>query len=186
MSYLEIARVLIEHGCQAADDLRELWTRIVFNMLVSNTDDHLRNHGFILVPGKGWRLSEAYDMNPVPDANGLKLNVGPADNALDLELARSVAGTFRVPAKQADEIIGSPELAGRLKAGGTQLLTRHVVREATGRDHVEAALVSTVDTEGRAFGPERSLACDGIVLAVGATPPVAIEAPTDSRLSIPD
>jgi len=97
--------VLIEHGCQAADDLRELWTRIVFNMLVSNTDDHLRNHGFILVPGKGWRLSEAYDMNPVPESHGLKLNVGPADNALDLELARSVAGTFRVPAKQADEII---------------------------------------------------------------------------------
>ena len=105
VSYLEIARVLIEHGCQAADDLRELWTRIVFNMLVSNTDDHLRNHGFILVPGKGWRLSEAYDMNPVPDSHGLKLNVGQADNALDLELARSVAGYFRVPAKQADEII---------------------------------------------------------------------------------
>lgn len=105
VSYLEIARVLIEHGCQAADDLRELWTRIVFNMLVSNTDDHLRNHGFILVPGKGWRLSEAYDMNPVPDSHGLKLNVGQADNALDLELARSVAGVFRVPAKQADKII---------------------------------------------------------------------------------
>jgi serine/threonine-protein kinase HipA len=105
VSYLEIAWVLIEHGCQAADNLRELWTRIVFNMLVSNTDDHLRNHGFILVPGKGWRLSEAYDMNPVPDSPGLKLNVGQTDNALDLELARSVAGFFRVPAKQADEII---------------------------------------------------------------------------------
>jgi serine/threonine-protein kinase HipA len=105
VSYLEIARVLIEHGCQAVDDLRELWTRIVFNMLVSNTDDHLRNHGFILVPGKGWRLSEAYDMNPVPDSHGLKLNVDQTDNALDLELARSVAGFFRVPAKQVDEII---------------------------------------------------------------------------------
>jgi serine/threonine-protein kinase HipA len=104
-SYLEIARVLIEHGCQASDDLRELWTRIVFNMLVSNTDDHLRNHGFILVPGKGWRLSETYDMNPVPDSHGLKLNVGQTDNALDLDLVRSVADYFRVPAKQADEII---------------------------------------------------------------------------------
>lgn len=105
VSYLEIAGALIEHGCQVADDLRELWTRIVFNMLVSNTDDHLRNHGFILVPGKGWRLSAAYDMNPVPDAHGLKLNVSQADNALDLELARSVAGFFRVSLKQADEII---------------------------------------------------------------------------------
>jgi serine/threonine-protein kinase HipA len=104
-SYLEIARVLIEHGCRAADDLRELWTRIVFNMLVSNTDDHLRNHGFILVPGKGWRLSAAYDMNPVPDSHGLKLNVSEADNALDLELASSVAPVFRVPKREADEII---------------------------------------------------------------------------------
>jgi serine/threonine-protein kinase HipA len=65
-SYLEIARVLIDHGAHTVADLRELWSRIVFNMLVSNTDDHLRNHGFILVPGKGWCLSDAYDMNPCP------------------------------------------------------------------------------------------------------------------------
>ncbi len=105
VSYLEIAAVLIAHGCRVADDLRELWTRIVFNMLVSNTDDHLRNHGFLLVPGKGWRLSPAYDMNPSIDAQGLKLNVSEADNALDLELARSVAPYFRVPARRADETI---------------------------------------------------------------------------------
>lgn len=104
-SYLEIARVLIEHGAQTDADLRELWSRIVFNMLVSNTDDHLRNHGFILVPGKGWRLSDVYDMNPVPDSHGLKLNVSEADNAMDLELARSVAPVFRVSKKLADEII---------------------------------------------------------------------------------
>ena len=105
-SYLEIARVLINHGAQTATDLRELWSRIVFNMLVSNTDDHLRNHGFILVPGKGWRLSPAYDMNPVPRSLGLKLNVSEADNAMDLDLVRSVAPYFRVSQKLADEIIG--------------------------------------------------------------------------------
>ncbi|HSV48124.1 MAG TPA: HipA domain-containing protein [Ramlibacter sp.] len=121
-SYLELARVLIDHGAQPAADLKELWTRIVFNMLVSNTDDHLRNHGFILVPGKGWRLSQAYDMNPVPDAGGLCLNVSETDNARDLELARSVAGYFRVKKAVADEVIGRsravvsqwPVLAGRL------------------------------------------------------------------------
>ncbi len=59
-SYLEIARVLTDHGAQTDGDLRQLWTRIAFNMLVSNSDDHLRNHGFIFVPGKGWRLSEAF------------------------------------------------------------------------------------------------------------------------------
>lgn len=104
-SYLEIARVLIDHGAQTDKDLRELWSRIVFNVLVSNTDDHLRNHGFLLVPGKGWRLSEAYDMNPVPDSYGLKLNISQVDNALDLDLVRSVAPYFRIDAKIASEII---------------------------------------------------------------------------------
>lgn len=104
-SYLQIARVLMDHGAQTNADLRELWSRIVFNMLVSNTDDHLRNHGFILTPGKGWRLSDAYDMNPVPESHGLKLNVSEADNAMDLDLARSVAPHFRVSKKLADEII---------------------------------------------------------------------------------
>jgi len=104
-SYLEIARVLIEQGARTEVDLKELWSRIVFNMLVSNTDDHLRNHGFILVPGKGWRLSEAYDMNPVPDSRGLTLNVSEVDNAMDLDLARAVAPYCRIAVKAANEII---------------------------------------------------------------------------------
>lgn len=105
VSYLEIARVLIDHGAQTNTDLQELWSRIVFNLLVSNTDDHLRNHGFILVPGKGWRLSAAYDMNPVPDSHGLKLNISESDNAMDLDLVRSVAQYFRINAKTANGII---------------------------------------------------------------------------------
>lgn len=105
VSYLELADVLIRQGSQTNQDLKELWSRIVFNILVSNTDDHLRNHGFILVPGKGWRLSEAYDINPVPWSDGLKLNITEADNALDLELAREVAEYFRLNLAEADEII---------------------------------------------------------------------------------
>lgn len=104
-SYLEIARVLIDQGVQTDADLRELWSRIVFNVLVSNVDDHLRNHGFIMVPGKGWRLSEAYDMNPVPESHGLTLNISEADNSLDLDLALSVAPYFRVDAKTARQIV---------------------------------------------------------------------------------
>jgi len=106
-SYLEIARVLIDHGAQTGADLRELWSRIVFNLLVSNTDDHLRNHGFILVPGKGWRLAPAFDMNPVPNAHGLKLNISQNDNAIDLDLARAVASYFRVSVRDAEAIIGN-------------------------------------------------------------------------------
>lgn len=105
VSYLELADVLIRQGAQTNVDLKELWSRIVFNILVSNTDDHLRNHGFILVPGRGWRLSAAYDMNPTPWSDGLKLNITEADNALDLELAREVAGYFRLNQAAAHEII---------------------------------------------------------------------------------
>lgn len=104
-SYLEIARVLIDHGAQTNADLRELWSRVVFNMLVSNTDDHLRNHGFILMPGKGWRLSPAYDMNPVANSHALKLNVSEVDNAMDLNLARAVAPYFRVTSEVAKATI---------------------------------------------------------------------------------
>jgi serine/threonine-protein kinase HipA len=104
-SYLEIAEVLIRAGAAPEADLRELWRRIVFNMLVSNTDDHLRNHGFLLEPGRGWRLSPAYDMNPVPGDTGLRLNVSEADNAIDLDLAMSVAGYFRVSADDARQTI---------------------------------------------------------------------------------
>lgn len=104
-SYLEIARVLIEHGARPKEDLAQLWRRVVFNMCVSNTDDHLRNHGFILVPGKGWRLSEAFDMNPVATGDGLRLNVSETDNAQDLELALAVAPVFRVQNKAARGIV---------------------------------------------------------------------------------
>ena len=104
-SYLELAEVLMRNGSNTDQDLQELWTRIVFNILVSNTDDHLRNHGFILEPGHGWRLSDAYDLNPTPMGDGLKLNITEHDNALDLELAREVAGFFRVNLGDADEII---------------------------------------------------------------------------------
>ncbi|MEX5664784.1 HipA domain-containing protein [Pseudomonas neuropathica] len=104
-SYLELAEVIMEHGSEPNTDLRELWSRIVFNILVSNTDDHLRNHGFILDPGRGWRLSAAYDMNPVAHADGLKLNITDSDNALDLELAKEVAGYFRVSREDSADII---------------------------------------------------------------------------------
>ncbi len=106
-SYLEIARVLMTDGASTDADLRELWSRIVFNLLVSNTDDHLRNHGFLLEPGTGWALSPAFDLNSVPHAYGLKLNISEADNAMDLELAQSVAPYFRVSVEQADEIISN-------------------------------------------------------------------------------
>ena len=88
-----------------AGSLIELWSRIVFSVMASNTDDHLRNHGFLLTPGTGWRLSPAYDMNPAARSTGLALNIDETDNALDLDLVRSVAPYFRIKGRQASEII---------------------------------------------------------------------------------
>ena len=58
VSYLELAGLLVQQGAHVAHDLTELWRRIVFNICISNTDDHLRNHSFLLTP-QGWRLSPA-------------------------------------------------------------------------------------------------------------------------------
>jgi serine/threonine-protein kinase HipA len=94
-SYLEIADVIASQGAEAKVDLMELWTRIAFNVLISNTDDHLRNHGFLLT-SDGWRLAPAFDMNPNPLGTGLALDIDESDNALNLDLVRSVADYFRV------------------------------------------------------------------------------------------
>ena len=104
-SYLEIAEIIMSQGAAPREDLLELWSRIAFNVMVSNTDDHLRNHGFLLTPDAGWRLSPAYDMNPVPGSTGLCLNISESDNALDLDLVRSVAPYFRISDSQATATI---------------------------------------------------------------------------------
>ncbi len=66
-SYLDIREVVEEISPAATDDLRQLWRRVAFNILISNTDDHLRNHGFLHTEGQAWTLSPAFDMNPNPD-----------------------------------------------------------------------------------------------------------------------
>lgn len=103
-SYLEIAEFLMRQGAAPNRDLEQLWRRIVFFICVSNTDDHLRNHGFLLSPA-GWRLAPAYDMNPVAFGDGLRLNISESDNSQSLELAEAVAPYFRLDPKKAQSII---------------------------------------------------------------------------------
>ncbi|HEY2349452.1 MAG TPA: HipA domain-containing protein [Puia sp.] len=95
VSYLQIAEFILRQGAAPDKDLEEFWRRIVFNKAVSNTDDHLRNHGFLL-NSNGWLLSPAYDMNPIPDSGGLTLNISEFSNTLDLDIAREVSAKFRV------------------------------------------------------------------------------------------
>lgn len=103
-SYLELAEFIQYNGAAPGEDLHELWRRIVFNIAISNTDDHLRNHGFIITED-GWRLSPAYDMNPSIDKGGLALNIDFELNALDYDLARSVGEYFNLNNKEMDTII---------------------------------------------------------------------------------
>lgn len=104
VSYLEIAEFIMKYGAEVNTDLEELWRRIVFHICVKNTDDHLRNHGFLLTD-RGWILSPAYDINPNEYGTGLSLNISEKDNALDIELALSVAEYFRINHKKAKQII---------------------------------------------------------------------------------
>jgi len=99
-SYLELAEFLMRHGARTDADLHQLWKRIVLNILIGNTDDHLRNHGFLLRDG-GWELAPAYDLNPEPHGRGLSLNIDMHSNALSLGLAMEVAPYFRLSPRRA-------------------------------------------------------------------------------------
>jgi len=107
-SYLEIAEFIKFSGASNEEDLNQLWKRIVFNIAISNTDDHLRNHGFLLTE-KGWRLSPAFDVNPSIDKSGLALNIDTESNALDFELAYSVGEYFMLDKKRMDQIFSEVE-----------------------------------------------------------------------------
>ena len=98
-SYLEIVDALRQHGAAPKQDMEQLWRRIVFSILISNTDDHLRNHGFLYAGQAGWRLSPAYDLNPVPvdiKPRILTTAINEDDGTASLDLAMSVADYFEL------------------------------------------------------------------------------------------
>lgn len=103
-SYLDIVDVIENYGINVEENLHQLWRRLIFNIAVSNTDDHLRNHGFIMNE-KGWELSPAYDINPSVEKDGLALNIDADDNALDLDLAIGVGEYFRLGEDDMNQII---------------------------------------------------------------------------------
>ena len=98
-SYLDIVEFIQSNGVDIDRNLHQLCRRIVFYTAISNTDNHLRNHGFILA-SKGWLLSPAYYINPSIDKDGLALNIDMDSNVLDLELAKSVEGVLSTGQKR--------------------------------------------------------------------------------------
>ncbi len=133
-SYLDLAGVLVQHGAHPGRDLEQLWRRIVFFVCVSNVDDHLRNHGFLLEP-KGWSLAPAYDVNPVATGGGLTLNISETDNAQELGLVRDVAEHFRVAPRRANTII--QEVVGAVRYWRTEATSAGLSRAE--QDRMEEA-----------------------------------------------
>jgi serine/threonine-protein kinase HipA len=134
-SYLELAELIIKFGAKPDTDLEQLWRRIVFNICVSNCDDHLRNHGFLLDPEHGWVLSPAYDMNPTPEGHGLKLNISDTDNSQNLALTKQVAPFFRLNEENADRIID--EVTNAVKQW--QTVATQLKISSTEQDHMRRA-----------------------------------------------
>ena len=109
LSYLDIVAFIIQQGALVKADLEQLWRRVVFNILVSNTDDHLRNHGFILT-NNGWQLSPAYDMNPNEMGSGLTLNISENSNEQDISIALETAKHYKLKKDEAIKILNDMQL----------------------------------------------------------------------------
>lgn len=108
-SYLEIAEVIEMESANAGQDLHELWRRMAFSVLISNTDDHLRNHGFLRTSTSGWSLSPAFDLNPNPSPGPKRLSTAISGTAVDarIDLLMEVAEYFRLNERDAREVLGA-------------------------------------------------------------------------------
>ena len=145
-SYLEMVDALRQHGATPKADIEALWRRLVFNILISNTDDHLRNHGFLYMGAGGWRLSPAYDLNPVPvDVNPriLTMAINEDDSTASLELAMEVAPYFELDqakARKTASEVGNAVAKWRDEAARHGLKQTEIDRMASAFEHEDLKL----------------------------------------------
>ncbi len=156
-SYLEFVDILRQHGAAPKEDMHALWRRIVFSILISNTDDHLRNHGFLWAGPTGWRLSPAYDLNPVPadiKPRVLTTAIDLDDPTASLGLALQVAGYFELALYEAGRIaaqVGRAVATWRKVAAKLGLTSAEIDRMASAFEHEDLkAAVSSVHDGMRA------------------------------------
>jgi serine/threonine-protein kinase HipA len=140
-SYLEFVDILRQQGAAPEEDMHALWRRIVFSILISNTDDHLRNHGFLWAGPAGWRLSPAYDLNPVPadiKPRVLATTISLDDSTASLELAFDVASYFELDLHEARQIaaqVGQAVASWRRQAAKLGLTPAEIDRMASAFEH---------------------------------------------------
>ena len=147
--YLELVDFLRQHGARPKDDMRQLWRRMVFNVLISNTDDHLRNHGFLHRPGAGWALSPAYDLNPVPadvKPRVLSTAIDFGDATASLALALEAAPYFELTDGGAWTIVAEVARATaewRAVAAGLGIPAAETTRMASAFEHADSQLAAS-------------------------------------------
>src|SRR5579859_1118527 len=147
-SYLEIVDALRQHGASPKADMEALWRRVVFNILISNTDDHLRNHGFLYEGRDGWRLSPAYDLNPVPvdiKPRIIATAINEDDSTASLALAMEVAAYFELDEGKAREIaaqVGNVVSRWRDEASRHGLSKGEIDRMASAFEHDDLLLAN--------------------------------------------
>lgn len=107
-SYIDIAESILSYGANPEHDLRELWKRMVFNIMTSNMDDHLRNHGFLFVGNSGWQLSPVYDLESTPEnvkERYLSTYITEDDGTASIELAYDVSEYFGLRHDDAEKTV---------------------------------------------------------------------------------
>jgi len=140
-SYLEIVDALRQQGAHPKADMHELWRRIVFTVLISNVDDHMRNHGFLYAGSDGWVLSPAYDLNPVPvdiKPRVLSTAIDFDDTNASLDIAMEVAEYFELGPGDARAIaaeVGQAVSSWRTEAAGFGLSKAACDRMASAFEH---------------------------------------------------
>jgi serine/threonine-protein kinase HipA len=140
-SYLEIADVIRQMSVAPLEDLEALWRRIVFNVLISNVDDHLRNHAFLYSGSPGWRLAPAYDLNPTPTdikPRVLSTAIDLVDPSASLELAMGVVSYFELTPAKAKNIVKQVAAATatwRREAEKLKIQKKEIDRMASAFEH---------------------------------------------------
>jgi serine/threonine-protein kinase HipA len=140
-SYMEIVDALRQHGAKPKADMEALWRRVVFNILISNTDDHMRNHGFLYDGPDGWRLSPAYDLNPTPTdikPRILSTAINEEDTTASIAVAMAVAGYFELDDKKARAVaaeVGKAVATWRDEAAKHGIKKNEIDRMASAFEH---------------------------------------------------
>jgi len=148
-SYLDIAETIEERSPHATSDLRQLWRRMVFYVMISNTDDHLRNHAFLYVGSGAWRLSPAFDINPdpTPGSKDLSTAINEAETEARVDLLLEVAPYFRLDQDAATEVTAHVERA----VSRWRTVARHAGLSASEMDSMEPAFEHAAAEDARSL-----------------------------------